>query len=125
MKLVLLALALSACGTDDRPPTLGYITETIFVPSCSSAFCHSSLKRAGGYAFDTVANAEDSIKSLPLIATCPVPPCDNAPGESYLLTVITDKDIYGNRMPYDQPLPNLDAVLIAQWITDGAPGYTP
>jgi hypothetical protein len=126
MKLAVFALvAVAACGTDERPPTLGYITETILAPSCGVAECHSSLKRQSDYVFDSVASAQDSIKNGNLIAVCDAPPCEDAPGASYLLTVITDGDSAGNRMPIDQPLPNLDAVLIARWITDGAPGYTP
>ncbi len=126
LKLALAVAALAACSvTDDRPETLAYITETILAPSCGTAECHSAMKRQSGYAFDSVGAAQDSIKNGALVAICATPPCDSAPGSSYLLTVITNQDIYGNRMPLDQPLPNLDAVLIANWITAGAPGYTP
>ena len=124
--LVFVIVVLASCNvTDDRPPTLGYITETILAPNCGVAECHSSLKRQSTYAFDTVANAQASIKSGDLIATCPGAPCPSSPGDSYLLTVITNEDSFGNRMPLDEPLPNVDAVLIAQWLTDDAPGYTP
>jgi hypothetical protein len=127
MKLCILSLLVTAaCNTvDDRPETLAYITETVLAPNCGVAECHSSLRRQSNYVFDSVAEAQTSIKNGSLIVACTTPPCPNAPGGSYLLRVITDGDIYGNRMPLDEPLPNLDAVLIAKWITDGAPGYVP
>jgi len=123
---VLTLLAIAACNTDDdRPATLAYVTETILAPNCGVAECHSSLHRQSNYVFDSVAATQISIKNGNLIVTCETPPCPSAPGGSYLLTVITDGDVEGNRMPLDEPLPNLDAVLIANWIIDGAPGYTP
>jgi len=124
--LIALALVLAACGTnDDRPRTLADVTEMILAPNCGVAECHSSLRRQSGYIFDSVEGAQDSIKNGNLIETCAAPPCTGAPGGSYLLTVITNGDRFGNRMPLDEPLPNLDAVMIADWITDGAPGYQP
>ena len=126
LKLSLALVALAACSvTDDRPETLAYITETILAPNCATAECHSATKREFGYMFDSVDHTQQSIKDGNLIAVCDMPPCDTAPANSDLLTVITTKDSYGNRMPLDEPLPDLDAVLIAKWITDGANGYTP
>ena len=122
------ACALAACGiTDDRPQTLAYITETILAPNCASAECHSSMKRAYGFAFDTVANAQASFASKPtLIPPCKdEPPCADADTASYLLKILTsDQDVYGNRMPLDAPLANKDIFLIATWIEYGAAGYT-
>lgn len=122
-----LLLVIAACGTsDDRPLTLAYVTETVLTPYCALPECHSSQRRQSGYVFDSVAATQISLKDGNLIVVCDsAASCDNAPGESYLLTVITNKDSYGNRMPLDQPLPNLDEVFIAQWIEAGAPGYTP
>jgi hypothetical protein len=127
MKLALLfILAIAACGTDDdRPLTLAYLTETILAPNCALPECHSSLRQQSGYVFETVATTQTSIKNGNLIVTCETPPCLNAPGSSYLLTVITNGDAYGHRMPLDEPLPNLDADYIARWIIAGAPGYIP
>ncbi len=124
--LLCLLAATAACDvTDDRPETLAYITETILAPSCGTAECHSSMIKEKGYAFDSVEAAQDSIASLPLIDVCATPPCPGADANSYLLTVITTQDIEGDRMPLDEPLANKDIVLIANWITDGADGYTP
>jgi hypothetical protein len=123
---VLMSAAVACGTTDDRPETLAYITETILAPSCAAAECHSAVKRQSNYVFDTVAHAQASIASLPLIDTCPTPPCPRATLEnSYLLTVITTEDSAGHRMPLDQPLANLDIVLISDWIRDGAAGYVP
>jgi hypothetical protein len=125
MKLATALVLFAACSTtEDRPETLAFITETILAPSCGTTECHSSMVMRQGYAFDTVAAAQVSLAKN-LIATCDIPPCDQAPANSYLLTVITDKDSFGDRMPLDQALPNKDMVLIAKWITDGAEGYTP
>src|SRR5438045_1803927 len=57
------ALLASACGsaTDDRPPTLDFITETILAPSCATAQCHSAFAREVGDEFDTPAAARRSI----------------------------------------------------------------
>lgn len=126
--LALLLVVIAACGTvDDRPLTLAFVTETVLTPYCALPECHSSLRRQSGYVFDSVAEAQISLKDGNLIAVCDTTPCDYdaLPGQSYLLTVITNGDSYGNRMPLDQPLPNLDSVLIANWIEAGAPGYTP
>jgi hypothetical protein len=130
--------ALGACTTtDDRPETLAYITETILAPNCGGAECHSASKRQSNYAFDTVEGTQAALtRSLApgggpaLVRTCEmlpdpkITPCYEADAASYLLTVITNADQFGNRMPLDQPLANLDTVLIAHWIRDGAPGFT-
>jgi hypothetical protein len=127
MKLfALLLLVSTACGTDDdRPRTLAFVTETVLTPYCALPECHSSQRRQNGYVFDSVPETQISLKDGELINVCEMPPCYDSPSESYLLTVITNKDSYGNRMPLDQPLPNLDSVFIEQWIVAGAPGYTP
>ncbi len=124
--LCCLVTATVACNvTDDRPETLAYITETVFVPSCGQAECHSSMVKQRGYAFDSVEAAQDSISNGGLVDVCATPPCTGADADSYLLTVITTQDIEGHRMPLGEPLANKDIVLIANWITDGADGYTP
>ncbi len=118
--------AIAACDvTDDRPETLAYVTETVLAPNCGTAECHSAMKKQSNYVFDSVAGAQASIAGGDLVATCATPPCDDADAGSYLLTVITTKDVEGNRMPRDQPLANKDIVYIASWITDGADGYVP
>jgi hypothetical protein len=118
--------AIAACNVvDDRPETLAYVTETVLAPSCGLAECHSAMKRQSNYVFDSVAGAQASIAGGHLVATCALPPCENADASSYLLTVISTQDVEGDRMPRDQPLANKDIVYIASWITDGADGYVP
>jgi hypothetical protein len=117
----------SACAAeDDRPETLAYITETILAPSCALAECHSAMTRQSNYAFDNVALAQqalDGTDALVLIGPCDALPCSTAPSDSYLIQVITDQDVYGNRMPYDSAMPDADIRLITDWIRDGAVGF--
>ena len=116
---VVALLALAACGTseDDRPATLQYITVAILQPSCGNAQCHSSFRRAEDYAFDTVEEAKDSINTYSLV----VP---NEPDSSLLYQVLVTPGGEGNtpRMPYDQPMSDIDVALIHEWITNGAAG---
>lgn len=122
------ALLASACGsaTDDRPPTLDYITETILAPTCALAECHSAFKREVGDEFDTPVAARTTIVSNALV----VYPDDVAdPAQSYLIKSLTVGNPSrlspgsGNvRMPYDAPMPDADIKLIEAWIRDGVPG---
>ena len=128
-RLVLIgALLGGACGsaTDDRPPTLDYITETILAPSCASAECHSAFKREVGDQFDTPEAAR-----LTMVANSLVLPADaDAPEASYLvraltvgaLSILDPKSGDLIRMPYDSPLPDRDIELIKTWISMGSPG---
>ncbi len=121
-----LAICVIGCGIDEtRPENLAYITTTILAPRCGTSTCHSEMKRQSGLVFDSVAGAQRSIALGGLVATCEEPPCETGPRDSYLLTVITDGDARGNRMPLDAPLANRDIALMATWITDGAAGYEP
>lgn len=125
--------ALAACTTtDDRPQTLAYITETILAPNCAAAECHSATKRQNHYVFDTVENANLSLGAHlddgtgtagPLLDACTMPPCDarNEP----LFKILTVGDAYGNWMPLDQPLENLDIAFMKNWYQNGADGFTP
>ena len=120
VRLVLAAVAaLAACTqTDnDRPATLQYITEAILQPSCGQYTCHSSYKKAKGYAFDTVAAAQASL--APSDPNAPQVINTSDPPSSFLYQVLTRKV---KRMPYDAPLPQKDIDLILTWIEDGAPG---
>lgn len=118
-RLVVAALALGACGTanDDRPATLEYITVAILQPSCGNAQCHSSFRRAEDYAFDTVEEARDSILTYSLVV-------NKDPDSSLLYQVLLSPGGEGNvpRMPYDQPLSDIDVALIHDWILADAPG---
>lgn len=115
-RLVLLAAAaLAACDQteNDRPPTIEYITAAILQPSCGQATCHSSFRRAEGYAFDTLEEARKSLAGLVIAG--------DVEG-SFLNTVLTRTV---KRMPYDAPLQNKDIALIQRWIDEGAIGVTP
>jgi hypothetical protein len=124
-----------ACSTDDRPErTLAYVTETVLAPTCAVAECHTAFKRQSGFAFDTVELAQESLAGgqdmIQLIQPCnaantAAQTCPNDPDSSYLLKVIYDQDIYGDRMPYDSAMPDADKQLLTDWIGDGAPGFVP
>ncbi len=149
MKLALLiTYTLAACAhpADSRDgnqdESLAYITETIFVPYCATAECHSTFKQAGllgglPIVLDTVDQAQNTLQSTVMIGCTgtdgqPFDPCDtNADPTGYaashdteLMQIITTS-YNGLRMPYDQALPNKDIQFIAQWIVDGADGYEP
>jgi hypothetical protein len=92
------------------------------------------MKAQSNDVFDSIEGTRASIKLHPeLVTTCDrvVPPStDNCASDddlqqSYLLTVITQGDPEGDRMPLDQALSNKDIILIATWIKDGAPGLEP
>jgi hypothetical protein len=135
--LLLLCLCAACSTTEDRPATLAYVTETILVPYCASAECHSSGHQQSNYVFDTVANAQKSLAGMygvggtlgALIVQCTTPPpnCTDAAGQSILAGLVgrdpSFKDSAGHWMPLDQPLPNKDVFFIGTWINDGAPGY--
>ncbi len=122
MKICILLVLVGCNATEDRPETLAYITEAILAPNCATANCHSAMKNEYGYAFDSVAASQRSM-AMGLIAPCADVPCP--PGNSALITYITVGDGISGRMPLDTPLANKDIELIANWIEDGAFGYTP
>jgi hypothetical protein len=141
MKLALLATCtLIACAnpvTDPREgnedESLAYITETIFVPYCATAECHSTFKQADGYVFDTVEGAQSTIAKYNLI-TCAnaasYDPCDVSADPSgkvspmtELVQIISASGYNNLRMPYDQSMPRNDVYFITQWLIDGANGY--
>jgi hypothetical protein len=118
-RLAFAAVAVAACtqSDNDRPATLQYITEAILQPNCGQYTCHSSFRRAKGYAFDTVAAARASLVPTDPGAAQVINTGD--PTSSFLYQVLTRKV---KRMPYDAPLPQKDIDLILTWISDGAPG---
>jgi hypothetical protein len=136
MKWLALFATLGACATsDDRPQTLAYITETILAPRCSQAECHSSVRRQSGYVFDTVEHAQESLADPNMTGSFGQPLITpGQPLSSTLLIVLGGvedadgkryEDNFGNRMPLDAPLPNLDVYYIGTWIKNGAAGYVP
>jgi len=126
--LVAVAMLLGACGTtvDDRPQTLEYVVEAITRPYCSTAQCHSTFTAAGptfpdgtkvSYSFDTVANAQVSMQGT-------VAPGDADSSLVYQVLIRSAMpDGTFPRMPYDQPLPDVDKDFIKAWINNGADGF--
>ena len=110
-------LLLAACGLDpsedERPRTLDYITSAILKPSCGVAQCHSSFRNQEKRSYGTV---EETCKTI-FANDGDVVPTDSSASKMYtVLTRLID------RMPYDQPLPEVDQALIKNWIDRGAPG---
>jgi hypothetical protein len=131
-------------STEDE--TLAYITETIFLPYCATAECHSTFKQAsipGGepIVLDTVEHAQNTLQSQGMLECSArgtvYDPCDldadstgSAAYGTYLGVITGEVGMaIGNgvtlRMPYDQALPDKDYRFMIQWIADGADGYTP
>ena len=126
-RLALFAALLAACGsaTDDRPATLEYITETILVPTCALAECHSAFKQQAGDVFDTPESVRLSILRNGLA----YPFERDNPSDTYLMRSLTvgvpsliDDSRGLVRMPFVQPMPDADIKLIERWIADGVPG---
>lgn len=128
-RLVLVSAVLAnACGsaTDDRPPTLAFITETILAPSCATAECHSAFRAQVGDVFDTPASTRRTIVVNRLVR---YPDEVADPSRSLLVRVLTvgapsllDPESGDVRMPYDAPMPDADVELIEAWIAAGIPG---
>ncbi len=120
------ALAIAACGAEDyqRPRTIEYITMAILAPNCGNAQCHSALSKEANVIFDTVEDSQQSL--LGRVGTILVDEQEQAFGDpedaknfaSSIMNVLTRTV---DRMPYDQPLPEADIQLIADWIEIGAP----
>ncbi|MBA3817399.1 MAG: hypothetical protein H0X17_00780 [Deltaproteobacteria bacterium] len=115
-RAVLIAALVAACGVDpsddDRPKTLEYVTRAILAPSCGNAQCHSSFRQAANRAFDTVERACES-----MLEREDVQPTQGEDSRLYTVLIRTI-----DRMPYDQPLPEVDQQLIKNWIDEGAVG---
>ena len=110
------ALLLAACGVDpsedNRPRTLHYITSAVLKPYCGNAQCHSSFRQAKNRAYDTVQRACES-----MLEQGDVVPGD--PDGSFIHQVLVRRV---DRMPYDQPMADVDRELLRDWILIGAPG---
>lgn len=121
-----LLVLFTACGeTDDRPLELDYLTQAIFAPSCGTTQCHSTYVQAGTNIFDTPEGVRSSLVGNGLLRF-DSPHFDPAdPADSDLIHWMTDIDPFEagiGRMPYDAPIPNVDVLLIKEWISKGAPG---
>ncbi|MEO6773482.1 MAG: hypothetical protein ABI467_10745 [Kofleriaceae bacterium] len=106
------AIVLAACGTpDSRPATVEVVALEILAPSCGQVQCHSTTTNQSGYAFDTLAAAKVSLRSL----------VGTGGGDRHsLLEVLTSTG--DKRMPPDAPLDDDDIALVEAWIHAGAQG---
>jgi hypothetical protein len=109
MRYAVVAAALAACGVeDDRPPTTEYVTAAILKPSCGNAQCHSAFTNAEGYTLDSVEGVESNLDDLITLRV------DGDP-ESALIYDVLVRNV--DRMPYDQPLADVDKALILEWVS--------
>jgi hypothetical protein len=108
------AVLIAACGVDpsedNRPRTLNYITSAVLKPYCAAGQCHSSFRQEKNRAYDTVSIACQSL-------VVDVIPGD--PEGSFIRQVLVRPV---KRMPYDQPMAEVDRLLLEDWIMIGAPG---
>jgi len=129
-RLAYLALLCGACGVDDRPLTIAYVTESVLAPNCGAAQCHSAFSANYTDVFDTVEGARATIVDHNLLsfdsAALDPPAYDPAnPTQAHLIVTITSPTGYIpaiGRMPWDAPLPQQDVELLERWIAAGAPG---
>lgn len=124
-----LALALAACGVDNRPKTVEYVTMAVLQPSCGAAQCHSTFSGNLNDIFDTVAGARASLVRNGLIcldSNCGDHSYDPGnPATADLITWVTQIDPKAagvGRMPYDAPLPAEDVRFLEEFIANKAPG---
>ncbi len=127
-RLAYLALLCGACGVDNRPLTIEYVTETVLAPNCGAAQCHSAFSANYSDVFDTVEGARATIVNNQLLsfdsASLDPPAYDPAnPSQAHLIRTITVGAIPAiGRMPWDAPLPEQDIELLERWIAAKAPG---
>lgn len=109
----LIAVLVAGCGSavDDRPPTLEYVSQAIIAPACGNAECHSSFHTADGWRLDSVAAMRQSVSNGLITVRNAENPDDIE--STLLLDVLTRTQ---KRMPYDQPLPEVDIDLIREWV---------
>ena len=107
-------LLLAACGVDpaddDRPRTLHYISTAVLKPYCAAGQCHSSFRQEKNRSYSTVSESCQSLVG------------DVIPGDpdgSFIDQVLVRTV---KRMPYDQPIADVDRALLRDWIMIGAPG---
>jgi hypothetical protein len=121
-----LVLALAACGVDDRPKTIEYVTMNVLAPTCGAAQCHSTFSGNGADIFDTVSGARASLVRNGLLRFDGADRYDPAaPSSSDFIKWMTQDDGLNpaiGRMPYDAPMPEEDIRFLEAWIAAGATG---
>ncbi len=124
-RLAYLAVALAACGVDNRPKTVNYVTEAVLAPACGAAQCHSTFGQNGNDIFDTVIGARASLVDNGLISFDSGQYDPGNPTGATLIHWLTDTDPFMagiGRMPYDAPLPAEDLRFLEDFIAAKAPG---
>ena len=123
--LVLVALAASCDGADDRPPSWSYLHTAVIAPSCATAGCHSKhaalagldlSSRTGAYTFLTGRICDEPPRPHDPPGNYVFP---GSPERSQLLYLLRGDQV--DRMPPDQPLPDVEIELVERWILEGAP----
>lgn len=123
--LAYLAVALAACGVDNRPKTIEYATEAVLAPSCGAAQCHSTFSGNLNDIFDTVAGTRASLVRNGLIVFDSTQYDPGNPQNALLIQWLTQTDPLNagvGRMPYDAPMPQEDIRFLEQFIAAKAPG---
>jgi hypothetical protein len=136
---VLIAGALSGCGTDKRPASWGYISPMLFQPSCATPSCHSRAAAVAGLDFSDPDRGYTSLTELWVWlvrgtdggTNCGVvgdtTVCERQfrpmvipynPDESRVVNMLRARN--APRMPPDRPLSESDIRLVETWILDGA-----
>ncbi len=124
-RLAYLAVAFAACGVDNRPKTVNYVTEAVLAPACGAAQCHSTFGANGTDIFDTVVGTRASLIDNGLISFDSTQYDPDNPANAKLIRWLTDTDPFMagiGRMPYDAPLPAEDLRFLEDFIAVKAPG---
>lgn len=120
-------LLAAACGAseEDRPLEVGYLAQAIFAPTCGATACHSTFRQSRGLVLDTIDGVRHAMVDNGLIRLDSTKYDPDNAANADLIIWITQTDPFGlgiGRMPYDQPMPNADVLLLKEWIENEAPG---
>ena len=122
----LAALAVAACGEDDRPSSWSYIHGAIIVPSCTTSSCHNEYNaqagvqlqdREGAYTILVGRTCDDDQPDEAADGNLVIP---GSPETSRLMHLLIGENV-ARAMPPDRPLPDADIDRFETWILAGAP----
>jgi len=141
----LVATTAAGCGEPDYTlARWGYLSPTVFQPTCATPSCHSPAAAVSGLDFSTSESGYKSLTGLwtwivvsPDGGTAPAGvPCAPQNGalvcQEMLRPLVTPYDPAGSRlvnvlrardaprMPPDRPLPDAEIKLVERWILNGA-----
>jgi hypothetical protein len=118
-------------GMSDDPVTLDVLRREVFLPTCATTSCHSSVRVAGGLvldgfnAFGSIVDVQPVNEAARAAGKLLVVP--GKPDESFLFQKITGRlgPDEGDQMPQlGIPLPPEKVEMVRQWILRGAPPST-